>query len=284
MPPANYVATRLSYLMVASKEPDQNSTSPSIENLEVCTDTSVQTKHEHCKDSDQDAGGLDGVLCPKRAKDFPSFTKLPAEIQDMIWRFALPGPRMIQVKGEVTESSRENGLHVKFFTPQRVTVNSKPDSRTRWHAVDASKALRSLLLSCHQSKEIVEKSYKNKLPSWEESRIHFDCTRDIILIQNFAELMDDMKIVEAFEDNYSPEPCFESIQMLGVPRPCMAEEMPMGRYNIYAQEFICFKSLRTLFAVSRAADNMLEREEEQELAADRMRSRWEIKGLYKKAE
>ena len=278
--PGNHVEAELAYIHLAlAKQSGQNPSSLSIEGVEYFTEIPSQNTHEILDNPNQNACGLGQILSPEPAKDFHLFTKLPPEIQCMVWNFALPGPRMIQVKGEVTESSRENGLKVNF-TSHRLTVNSNPESRMEWSAMDASDVLRSLRLSCQQSKKTVEQNYKNELPSWKEGRISFNGALDIILIQNFAQLMADMKMVEALEHNYSLEPCFNEIQILGVPRPCMAEDMPLGRYNIFAPEFTCFKRLSKIFAVTGAPD-MLEIDEEQELAADHFRSRWDIKGIDK---
>jgi hypothetical protein len=208
------------------------------------------------------------------AIEFRSFMKLPPELQSMIWHFAFPGPRIIQVKGNVTEMDHETGLNINF-TACKTSFNVDRNNGSVWRAEDARLALYSLLATCSHSRTVALNNFKDELPSGEKGLIRFDGAADTIMIRNFAQLMLDPRIQEAFENDYQKPPCFDRIQRLAVYPRCMAEDMPAGKYKMLAPEFTCFRNLSELFALSAPSD--IVEEEEEAVVADYMRTCWDIR-------
>jgi len=112
------------------------------------------------------------------ADKFTNFLKLPAELQQMIWKHAIPGPRIIKLKTHVPD----------WLTVQH---DSYPDDYD-WSA-DQAAALRDLEFStdtkpcgllgaCSASRKIILRVYQSVVESKGGKKIRFDGENDVILL------------------------------------------------------------------------------------------------------
>lgn len=106
-------------------------------------------------------------------KTFTQFSKLPTELQDKIWTYALPGPRIIGVQIKRFKDVLEDDSVVEFYSfiefYKCVTVEPHPE----------------LLHACRNSRAVALDTYRLSFVDELRHPVYFDIRRDVLSFDRF---------------------------------------------------------------------------------------------------